>query len=55
MSNEGRAQAVEQFLLDEAVTAGVVKKIVIKLASNPNKWYKKLAPWFTQSCRNQRF
>ena len=51
MSNDKRATAVENFLLQEAVSAGVVKEIIIKKPKNPNKWGKTLAPWFNETCR----
>jgi hypothetical protein len=40
--------------LDEAVTAGVVKKITITTPRNPNKWGKTLAPWFNDACRDAK-
>lgn len=42
---------MEEFILKEAVNAGVVKRVEIKTPKNPNKWGKKLAPWFTEKCR----
>jgi hypothetical protein len=53
-NNEDRAAAVEQFLLQEAVGAGVVKEIKITQPKNPNKWGKTLAPWFTETCREAK-
>jgi hypothetical protein len=53
-SNEVRAAAVENFLLEEAVQAGVVRKIKISSPKNPNKWGKTLAPWFTDACRDAK-
>ena len=53
-SNEDRAAAVETFLLQEAVTAGVVREITISVPKNPNKWGKTLAPWFTDACRDAK-
>jgi hypothetical protein len=38
-------------LLESAVGAGVIRKIEIRSARNPNKWDKQLAPWFTEECR----
>jgi hypothetical protein len=54
MSNEERAAAVENFILQEAINAGVVKEIVIRSPKNPNKWGKTLAPWFTEECREAK-
>lgn len=42
---------VEQLLIDEALAVGVVKKVVLKHAPNPNKAFKKLAPWFNDACK----
>ena len=53
-SNTERATAVENFLLSEAVTAGVVKEITITSPKNPNKWGKTLAPWFNEKCREAK-
>jgi hypothetical protein len=50
-SVDALATAVESFLLTQAVLLGVVKKSVVKTASNPNKLHKSLAPWFTEVCR----
>jgi hypothetical protein len=51
MKNEDRALAVEEFILHEAVNAGVVKEIKITIPRNPNKWGKTLAPWYNDTCR----
>jgi hypothetical protein len=53
-SNEIRAAAVEQFILQEAVLAGVVRKITLSAPRNPNKWGKTLAPWFSDKCREAK-
>jgi hypothetical protein len=54
ISNAERAASVESFFLQEAVTAGVVKEIVLTSPKNPNKWGKTLAPWFTEECREAK-
>jgi uncharacterized membrane protein len=51
LSNDERAAQVEEFLLQEAISAGVVKEIKITVPKNPNKWGKTLAPWYTDTCR----
>ncbi len=51
---ESLAAAAEQFLLQEAIKAGVVTKKFIKPASNPNKRLKCLAPWFSEECRTAK-
>jgi hypothetical protein len=53
-TNDARAAAVENFLLEEAIAAGVVQKVELTLPRNPNKWGKKLAPWFTEECREAK-
>jgi hypothetical protein len=53
-NNEERAAAVEEFVLQQAITAGVVKKIATTLPKNPNKWGKTLAPWFNEECREAK-
>jgi hypothetical protein len=53
-SNEDRAAAVEEFILEAATTAGVVKKITLTRPKNPNKWGKTLAPWFNEECREAK-
>ena len=54
LDNTARSQAVERFLLEAAVRAQVVDRIEIRQARNPNKWDKRLAPWFTDDCREAR-
>jgi hypothetical protein len=54
ISNDDRAAAVESFILQEAIKAGVVKEIIITSPKNPNKWGKTLAPWFTEECREAK-
>ena len=51
MTNAQRASAVEKYILEQAVQAGVVKRITITTPRNPNKWGKTLAPWFDDNCR----
>ena len=46
VTNDARATQVEQFLLRHAELAGVIKKVEITVPRNPNKWGKRLAPWF---------
>jgi hypothetical protein len=53
-NNDERAAAVEEYILKEAVAAGVVKKIEIKAPRNPNKWGKTLTPWFNETCREAK-
>lgn len=40
ISNSARASQVEQFILDQAVKVGVIKKVEVTSAKNPNKWNK---------------
>jgi len=41
----------ERFMLDQAQRAGVIQEVTIKPARNPNRDGKKLAPWFSHTCR----
>jgi hypothetical protein len=54
LNNEERATAVEKFLLEQAVTPGVVKEVTLTTPRNPNKWGKTLAPWFDETCREAK-
>jgi hypothetical protein len=55
LSNDDRADRVEEFLLSEAVTAGVLDELSSrKEVTNPNKWDKHLAPWFNAHCAGTR-
>jgi hypothetical protein len=54
-NNEDRASAVENFILKEAIQAGVVKEIKITVPRNPNKWGKTLAPWYNDACREAKW
>ena len=45
---------MERFLLTEAEKVGVIRRITLTRASNPNKWGKSLAPWFDDTCRKER-
>ena len=48
VSNDERADRVEQFLLDQATKAGVLEvSSTHRKFTNPNKWDKHLAPWFS--------
>jgi hypothetical protein len=52
--NEERTKRVEEFLIQEALQAGVVKEIQIKQYKNPNRWAKHLAPWFNMICKDAK-
>lgn len=54
LGNAARSDAVEQYLLDQAVEVGVVKKLTPKTPRNPNKWGKTLTPWFNEDCHETR-
>ena len=54
ISNTDRAAAVEDFIIQEAVNAGVVREITLTSPRNPNKLGKTLAPWFTEQCREAK-
>ncbi len=53
-TSDTRAAVVEQFILKQAVKAGVVKEITITQPKNPNKWGKQMAPWYTEECRKAK-
>jgi hypothetical protein len=54
MSNDDRTEAVEKFIIKEAMAAGVVKQIQWSHPHNPNKWGKTLAPWYDEKCRDAK-
>jgi hypothetical protein len=49
-----RTAKIEEYLIAEAVKAGVVRTIQIKLQKNPNRWAKHLAPWYGETCREAK-
>jgi hypothetical protein len=52
--NNARSARIEEFLLEEATTAGVVAVSYKSSAKNPNKWAKHFAPWFNTKCHHAR-
>jgi hypothetical protein len=51
ISNDERDTKVESFLLEEATKAGVLNVTAPRSPfTNPNKWDKHMAPWFTVKC-----
>jgi hypothetical protein len=52
--NDIRAQAIEAYLIEEAVAAGVVTRKIIRESTNPNKWEKHMAPWFNEECKEAK-
>jgi hypothetical protein len=44
--NEMRSAKIEDFLIEQALAVGVVKKKTTRIAANPNRWAKHLAPWY---------
>jgi hypothetical protein len=51
VSNDVRADRVEQFLLEQATKAEVVDvSSTHREFTNPNKWDKHMAPWFSSTC-----
>ena len=53
-NNERITERLEEFLLEDTITAGVVKAIEIRPLKNPNRWAKHLAPWFNEVCREAK-
>lgn len=52
--NEARARQIEEFLIDQAVAIGVAKRKITRIAANPNRWAKHLAPWYNDQCREAK-
>ena len=53
--NERRTQKIEEFLISEALKAGVLKCAHDRIQNNPNKWSKHLAPWFDDACKQEKY
>jgi hypothetical protein len=41
-------------MIEEAIKAGVLRATKKRIARNPNKWAKHMAPWFNERCRTAR-
>ena len=53
--NDTRSARAEQFLMDQATKAGVLEVTSShRDFTNPNKWDKHLAPWFSEKCSLSR-
>jgi hypothetical protein len=52
--NELRSAKVEEFLISQALKIGVVKQKKTRIAANPNRWAKHLAPWYNDRCREAK-
>lgn len=52
--NDMRAAKIEEFMIKEALHAGVIKAKKKRTFTNPNRWEKQLAPWFTEECRQMK-
>jgi hypothetical protein len=52
--NEQKTQQLEEFLIEEAIKAGVVKAKTMRQSKNPNRWAKHLAPWFNEACKEAK-
>lgn len=48
--NDTRAAQIEDFFIEEALKAGVVKLSKVRRYKNPNRLEKQLAPWFNDEC-----
>jgi hypothetical protein len=44
--NETRSTKIEEFLIEQALAAGVARRKITRIAANPNRWAKHLAPWY---------
>jgi hypothetical protein len=55
ISNDDRDTKVESFLIEEATKAGVLNVTAPRRPfTNPNKWDKHMAPWFTVKCQESK-
>ena len=52
--NDIRVAKVEEFMIEEATRAGVLKATKKRVARNPNKWAKHMVPWFNKRCKTAR-
>jgi hypothetical protein len=52
--NELRSQKIEEFLIAEAKSIGVIKTTSDRIQKNPNRWSKHLAPWYNDTCKEAK-
>jgi hypothetical protein len=52
--NALRSSKVEEYLIEQALNIGVVKQRTKRIAVNPNRWEKHLAPWYNDKCREAK-
>lgn len=52
--NTLRSSKIEEYLIEQALKIGVVQKRTKRLAVNPNRWEKHLAPWYNDKCREAK-
>ncbi len=45
---------IEEFLIDQAIEIGVARRKTTRIAANPNRWAKHLAPWYNDQCREAK-
>jgi hypothetical protein len=52
--NETRSIKLEEFLIEQALAVGVARRKIPRIAANPNRWAKHLAPWYNDQCREAK-
>jgi hypothetical protein len=52
--NETRSIKIEEFLIEQALAVGVARRKIPRIAANPNRWAKHLAPWYNDQCREAK-
>jgi hypothetical protein len=55
LDTDQRAARVEEFFIEEAQKAGVVRVSRSHKYKNPNRLEKQLAPWFSSECYTARY
>ena len=45
---------IEEFLIEQAIAIGVARRKITRIAANPNRWAKHLAPWYNDQCREAK-
>jgi hypothetical protein len=53
--DETRSVKLEEFLIEQALAVGVARRKIPRIAANPNRWAKHLAPWYNDQCREAKW
>ncbi len=54
LSAEAKSAAMEAYILEAGLAAGVVSEVRVRPPLNPNRWGKHLAPWFDGECKEAK-